>query len=96
MGSTGNSNLDLDFKIRIPDLQSNAKSENGRFSDAEICVLEFPFFLFFFWGGGGGGGGGGELEGGIRKRTAVFGFPNRTVKRKYMKSGFGILNKNPP
>ena len=58
MGSTGNSNLDLDFKIRIPDLQSNAKSENGRFSDAEICVLEFPFFLFFFWGGGGRGWGG--------------------------------------
>ena len=54
MGSTGNSNLDLDFKIRIPDLQSNAKSENGRFSDAEICVLEFPLFLFFFfWLGGG-------------------------------------------
>ena len=93
MGSTGNSNLDLDFKIRILDLQSNAKSENGRFSNAEISVLEFPFFPFFFFGGGGGGG---WLEAGIRKRTAVFGFPNRTVKRKYMKSGFGILNKNPP
>ena len=64
MGSTGNSNLDLDFKIRILDLQSNAKSENGRFSNAEISVLEFPFFPFFFFGGGGGGGGGwrGESE----------------------------------
>ena len=91
MRSTGNWNLDLDFKIRIPDLQSNAKSENGRFFTAEICVLEFPFFPRFFFGGGRGGG-----EGGIRKRTAVFGFPNRTGKRKYMKSGFGILNKNPP
>ena len=50
MRSTGNSNLDLDFKIWIPDLQSNAKSENGRFFNAEICVLEFPFFAVFLGG----------------------------------------------
>ena len=50
MRSTGNSNLDLDFKIWIPDLQSNAKSENGRFFNAEICVLEFPFFPVFLGG----------------------------------------------
>ena len=28
--------------------------------------------------------------------NAFFGFPNRTVKRKSMKSGFGFLNWNPP
>ena len=58
--------------------------------NAEICVLEFPFFPFFFW----------KSEKGFEKqfqiRTVVFGFLNRTVKRISMKSGFGILNKNPP
>ena len=58
--------------------------------NAEICVLEFPFFPFFFW----------KSEKGFEKqfqiRTVVFGFLNRRVKRKSMKSGFGILNKNPP
>ena len=35
-------NLDLDFKIRISDLQSNAKSEN-RFQRCNIC-----FWIFLF------------------------------------------------
>ena len=35
-------NLDLDFKIRISDLQSNAKSENG-FQRWDIC-----FWIFIF------------------------------------------------
>ena len=49
-----------------------------------------PFLSVFFW----------KSEKGFEKqfqiRTVVFGFLNRTVKRKSMKSGFGILNKNPP
>ena len=35
-------NLDLDFKVRISDLQSNAKSENG-FQRQNIC-----FWIFLF------------------------------------------------
>ena len=35
-------NLDLDFEIRISDLQSNAKSEN-RFQRCNIC-----FWIFLF------------------------------------------------
>ena len=65
------------------------KTRNTDFN-AEICVLEFAFFPFFFW----------KSEKGFEKqfqiRTVVFGFLNRTVKRKSMESGFGILNKNPP
>ena len=43
-------NLDLDFKSRISDLQSIAKSETDLI--AEISVLRFYFFRFFFWAGG--------------------------------------------
>ena len=35
-------NLDIDFKIRISDLQSNAKSENG-FQRLDICLWIFIF-----------------------------------------------------
>ena len=102
-------NLDLDFKIRISDLQSNAKSQSG-FQCWNIC-----FWISFFpcnW----------EIWKRnwktvpknsrlaraciiSKKKTAVhensvanlfFGFPNRTVKRKSMKPGFGFLNWNPP
>ena len=34
--------LDLDFEIRMSDLQSNAKSENG--FNAEITFFGFPFY----------------------------------------------------
>ena len=40
-------NLDLDFKIRISDLQSNAKSENG-FYRRDIC--SWISFLSVFLG----------------------------------------------
>ena len=40
-------NLDLDFEIRISDLQSNAKSENG-FQNAEI-MLRHLFLDFHFY-----------------------------------------------
>ena len=40
-------NLDLDFEIRISDLQSNAKSENG-FQNAEI-MLRHLFLAFHFY-----------------------------------------------
>ena len=35
-------NLDLDFKIRISDLQSNAKSENV--TTPKYLFLDFPFY----------------------------------------------------
>ena len=40
-------NVDLDFEIRISDLQSNAKSENG-FQNAEI-MLRHLFLDFHFY-----------------------------------------------
>ena len=36
-------NLDLDFKVQISDLQSNAKSENV-FQRQNFCFLDFPFY----------------------------------------------------
>ena len=38
-------NLDLGFKIRISDLQSNAKPENG--FKAKMSLLGLTFFPFF-------------------------------------------------
>ena len=40
-------NVDLDFEIRISDLQSNAKSENG-FQNAEIMLRGISFWIFIF------------------------------------------------
>ena len=76
----GNRNLDL---------ESNAKSET-QISTLRYVFLNSLSFRSFFW----------KSEKGFEKqfqiRTVVFGFLNRTVKRISMKSGFGILNKNPP
>ena len=48
LGCVGLGNLDLDFKIRISDLQSNAKSEKGfqRWDHAEIHDLFFDFHFY--------------------------------------------------
>ena len=45
MGCVRLGHLDLDFKIRISDLQWNAKSEKG--FNAEISVFGFSFFPFY-------------------------------------------------
>ena len=92
-------NLVLDFKIRISDLQSNAKSENG-FQRWDICSF-IPFLFSFFFSEKSEKG-----PKGPKKKTTVhekryfcksfFGFPNRTVKRKSIKSRFGFRNRNPP
>lgn len=50
--------LDLDFKIWILDLQSNAKNPKTNFNADQISVLGFPFE----------GGGGGVCMGGYKKR----------------------------
>ena len=44
MGCVRLGNLDVHFKIRISDLQSNAKSDNG--FNADISVFGFSFLPF--------------------------------------------------
>ena len=104
-------NLDLDFKIRILDLQSNAKSKiRKRISTLRYLFLDFHFHRSI-----------GKSEKGFEKlslRTAVlhahaylakrrpcftrivlqilFWISQSHGKRKSMKSGFGFLNWNPP
>ena len=86
-------NLDLYFKIRISDLQSNAQSENG-FQRWDTCFWIFIFeklslrtAVF-------------PAHAYLAKRITLFTrivlqilfrIPNRTVKRKSMKSGFGFF-----
>ena len=59
-------NLDLDFKRRISDWQSIAKSETDL--NAEISVLRFHFFRVFFFFFGGGGARGRKSDKGIDKQ----------------------------
>ena len=102
-------NLDLDFKIRISDLQSNAKSENG-FQRWDICFW-IPLSPFDWeirqriWKNFLKNRGLAQARIISKKKTAVhessfanpfFGFPNRTVKRKSPNSGFGFLHWNLP